>query len=58
MIAILLSVFAIGFCIFILSRFNSLKKEFSGKITREIKDSYLLLPKFKQLPKKCFSIGT
>jgi len=54
MIAILLSVFAIGFCIFILSKFNSLKKDFKEKITKEIKDSYednyVFLPKLKQLP--------
>jgi hypothetical protein len=50
MISILLSVFAIGFCIFILSRFNSLKKDFKEKITKEIKDSYVFLPKLKQLP--------
>lgn len=50
MISVLLSVFAIGFCIFILSKFNSLKKEFREKITKEIKDSYVFLPKLKQLP--------
>ena len=48
--SVFLAIFSIGFCIFILSRFNSLKKEFRGTITREIKDSYLLLPKLKQLP--------
>jgi hypothetical protein len=50
MISILLSVFAIGFCIFILNKFNSLKKDFKEKITKEIKDSYVFLPKLKQLP--------
>ena len=50
MISVLLSVFAIGFCIFILSKFNSLKKEFREKITKEIKDSYMVLPKLKELP--------
>jgi hypothetical protein len=47
MIAILLSVTAIGFCIVILFKFDSLKKE---KITKEIKDNYVVLPKLKQLP--------
>jgi hypothetical protein len=50
MISILLSVFAIGFCIFILNKFNSLKREFRGTITREFRDNYVVLPKLKKLP--------
>ena len=48
--SIFLAIFSIGFCIFILNKFNSLKKEFRGTITREIKDNYVFLPKLKQLP--------
>ena len=48
--SIFLAIFSIGFCIFILSKFNSLKREFRGTITREIKDSYVVLPKLKELP--------
>ena len=48
--SIFLAILSIGFCIFILSKFNSLKREFRGTITREIKDSYVVLPKLKELP--------
>ena len=48
--SIFLAIFSIGFCIFILNKFNSLKREFRGTITREIKDSYVVLPKLKELP--------
>jgi hypothetical protein len=47
MISIFLSVTAIGFCIVILFKFDSLKRE---KINKEIKDNYKVLPKLKQLP--------
>jgi hypothetical protein len=49
-LSIFLAIFSIGFCIFILSKFNSLKKDFKEKITKEIKDSYVFLPKLKELP--------
>ena len=48
--SVFLAILSIGFCIFILSKFNSLKREFRGTITREIKDSYVVLPKLKELP--------
>jgi len=47
MISVLLSLVAITLCIFILIKFNSLKKE---KIIKEIKDNYVVLPKLKTLP--------
>jgi hypothetical protein len=48
--SIFLAILSIGFCIFILNKFNSLKREFRGTITKEIKDNYVFLPKLKQLP--------
>jgi hypothetical protein len=45
--SIFLSLLAISLCIFILFKFETLKKE---KLKKEIKDNYVVMPKLKEMP--------